>query len=125
MGIERVLLVLEQEGLLPEVDAAPQVFVCCEDAAREDEALQLVDALRALGLRAEHDLLGRSLRAQLRAASRAGARWAVLVGVATSKAGEVVVRDLRSGEQQVVPQEMVVRLVSQEERGCAHTGAGN
>lgn len=126
MGLERVLLVLEQEGLLPDVDTPPQVFVCCEGDSREDEALRLVDALRGAGLRAEHDLLGRALRAQLRAASRAGARWAVLVGVAGTAAGEVVLRDLRSGEQRVVRAEAVAGLVGREEgRGCAHTGAGS
>jgi histidyl-tRNA synthetase len=126
MGLERVLLVLEQEGLLPEVDASPRVFVCCEGEAWEDEALRVVDALRGAGLRAEGDLLDRSLRAQLRAASKAGARWAVLVGVPGTPAGEVILRDLRSGEQRVVRTEAVVGLVAREEEGgCARTGAGS
>jgi len=126
MGLERVLLVLEEEGLLPEVAAGVQVYVCSEGASGEEEALRLVDSLRAAGVAAEADLLGRSLRAQLRAASRAGARWAVLVGVAGVPPGQVVLRDLQAGQQQAVSAEDVVRWVRQgEEAGCGRTGAGS
>jgi histidyl-tRNA synthetase len=116
MGLERVLLVLEEEGLLPEVAAGVQVYVCSEGASGEEEALRLVDSLRAAGVAAEADLLGRSLRAQLRAASRSGAR----------PAGQVVLRDLQAGQQQAVSAEDVVRWVRQgEEAGCGRTGAGS
>jgi len=126
MGLERVLLVLEEEGLLPEVAAGVQVYVCSDGASGEEEALRLVDSLRAAGVAAEADLLGRSLRAQLRAASRSGARWAVLVGVAGVPPGQVVLRDLQAGQQQAVSAEDVVRWVRQgEEAGCGRTGAGS
>lgn len=125
MGLERVLMVLEEEGLVPELATGIQVYVCHDGPPWEDEALRLLDFLRGAGLRAEGDLLGRSLRAQLRAASRSGARWAVLVGVPEVPRGQVVLRDLQVGEQRLVPAEQLPRVLQEEEGGCGRTGAGS
>ncbi|MDR7394328.1 MAG: histidine--tRNA ligase [Armatimonadota bacterium] len=125
MGLERVLMVLEEEGLVPDLATGVQVYVCHDGPPWEEEALRLVDFLRGSGLRADRDLLGRSLRAQLRAASRSGARWAVLVGVAEVPSGYVVLRDLRAGEQRPVPADQLPRILVQEEGGCGRTGAAS
>ncbi|MDR7408055.1 MAG: histidine--tRNA ligase [Armatimonadota bacterium] len=125
MGLERVLMVLEEEGLVPDLATGVQVYVCHDGPPWEEEALRLVDFLRGSGLRADRDLLGRSLRAQLRAASRSGARWAVLVGVAEVPSGYVVLRDLRAGEQRPIPADQLPRILVQEEGGCGRTGAAS
>jgi len=125
MGLERVLMVLEEEGLVPDLATGVQVYVCHDGPPWEEEALRLVDFLRGSGLRADRDLLGRSLRAQLRAASRSGARWAVLVGVAEVPSGYVVLRDLRAGDQRPVPADQLPRILVQEEGECGRTGAAS
>ncbi|MDQ7800435.1 MAG: histidine--tRNA ligase [Armatimonadota bacterium] len=125
MGLERVLMVLEEEGLVPDLATGVQVYVCHDGPPWEEEALRLVDFLRGSGLRADRDLLGRSLRAQLRAASRSGARWAVLVGVAEVPSGYVVLRDLQAGEQRPVPADQLPRILVQEEGECGRTGAAS
>lgn len=125
MGLERVLMVLEEEGLLPDLATGVQVYVCHDGPRWEEEALRLVDFLRGSGLRADRDLLGRSLRAQLRAASRSGARWAVLVGVAEVPSGYVVLRDLSAGDQRPVPADQLPRVLAQEEGECGRTGAAS
>lgn len=123
MGLERVLLVLEEEGLVPDLPAGLRVFVCGDGAS--EEALRVADSLREAGVPTELDLVGRSLRAQLRAASRSGARWAVLVRVPDVPPGQVVLRDLHTGEQRTIPAEDVSRSLVQEEGGCARTGAAS
>lgn len=123
MGLERVLLVLEEEGLVPDLPASVRVFVCGEGAS--EEVLKVADSLRGAGVPTELDLVGRSLRAQLRAASRSGARWAVLVRVPDVPAGQVVLRNLHTGDQRAVPAEDVARWVVQEEGECARTGAAS
>ena len=125
MGLERVLLVLEQEGLVPEeLTVRPQAYVCHEGPAWQEEALRVLDLLRQAGLRAEGDLMDRSLRAQLRTAARSGARWAVLVGVPEAPAGHVVLRDLQRGEQRALLPDQLPGVL-QEESPCARTGAGS
>jgi histidyl-tRNA synthetase len=61
-----------------------------------------------------NDLLERSLRAQLKAADRAGARWVLIVGEEEAVRGVVAVRDLRSGRQDEVPTGDVVEVLSRE-----------
>lgn len=93
VGLERLLLALEQEGTAAS-DAVPcDVFVA---GSRLEAAFALATALRREGLGAEFDPLGRSLRAQLRHADRLGARFAVLLG----EPGEPAqLRDMRRQEQ--------------------------
>lgn len=114
MGLERVLLVLEEEGLIPDLAVGVRVYVCHDGPAGEEEALRVLDALRGAGLHADGDLSGRTLRAQLRAAARSGARWAVLVGLQDVPPGHVVVRDLRTGEQRPVPSDGLVGALREE-----------
>ncbi len=101
MGIERVLLVLEREGLLPEESWQVDVYVASSGNRAEQEAFALLDRLREEGFRAEGDLMGRSLSAQLRHAARIGATYAVILEEERLEREEAVVRDLRTGEQRL------------------------
>lgn len=99
-GIERVLFALEQTR--PEHQAAapaPVVLVLPLGAATRVSALQVAHELRASHCVATVDLSGRSLKAQLRGADRSGARLAVILGDDEMARGEVLLRDLRAGEQ--------------------------
>ena len=102
MGIERLLLVLEGEGLLPEVSWPVDVYVAARGERAQQEAFVLLDRLRQEGLRAEGDLMDRSLSAQLRHAARLGARYAVILEDEALERQQAIVRDLGRGEQKVV-----------------------
>ena len=93
-GIERILLAAGGEPAEP----APPVFVALEAGGSPRDAFRLVRALRAEGLRAEMEQAGRSLKGQLRHASRLHAPWVVIVGE-----GEARVRDMREGSERAVP----------------------
>jgi histidyl-tRNA synthetase len=107
-GIERLLMTLEAEGVDRELVArTPDVFVV--DTTGADEATALVDELRRAGLAAVRAYDARSMKAQMRAADRSGARWAVIVGPQELAAGEVTMRDLRADES-ATSQRRVARL---------------
>lgn len=78
-GIERALLSLEQAGRPPGDEPAPQIYVIARSDPERREARRLTMTLRCAGLRAEVDLLGRSMKAQLRAADAARCPLAVFV----------------------------------------------
>ena len=90
-GIERILLALDQPAEEPEID----VFVAAP-AVQGERAFALVRELRGAGMRAQLDLAGRSIKAQMKQADRLGARRAVIL----DEAGGAEVRDMQSGEQQ-------------------------
>ncbi|HEX6475191.1 MAG TPA: His/Gly/Thr/Pro-type tRNA ligase C-terminal domain-containing protein, partial [Candidatus Limnocylindria bacterium] len=67
--------------------------------------------LRDAGLRVRPDGSDRKLGRQLQSAAKAGANWAVIVGEELER-GNVVLRDLASGEQRDVALDEVATVVS-------------
>ena len=60
--------------------------------------------LRQQGFRVEFDLAGRRLNKQLAAASKLGARLAVIIGEEEQKTEEANLKDMETGEQRKVQQ---------------------
>ncbi len=110
LGIERILLACDAEGVFA-VDPPPlDAFVV--DSTGGEAARDLTFELRGAGLRADRAFDGRSLKSQMKAADRSGARVAVIVGTDELAAGTVSLRPLRGpGEQRRVPRAQVVESV--------------
>jgi histidyl-tRNA synthetase len=109
LGVERLLLACDAEGVFPAPDASVDVFVV--DTAGGAEAVLLTHQLRAAGVACDRAFDGRSMKAQFRAADRSGARLALVVGEREAAEQTVSVRDLRSGDQQTVDRADVVAHV--------------
>jgi histidyl-tRNA synthetase len=110
MGIERILLACDAEGVFA-VDPAPlDAFVV--DTTGGSAARDLTSALRAAGLSADRAFDDRSMKAQFKAADRSSARWVLIVGPDEAASGTVSLRPLRGeGDQQTVPVAEVVDAV--------------
>ena len=104
-GIERLLLACDAEGVLAVPAARVDAFVV-DPLGVADTAVLLAE-LRESGLAADRAYGGRSMKKQLGAADKAGARWAVIVGADEARRGMVAVRDLVSGEQSEVRREII------------------
>ena len=102
IGIDRVMLALEAERELPEYAPLDAYVVPTEDAMRK-YAFAIVSKMRAKGLRADVDLMRRSMSKNLKYASSMGARYAVIVGKDEMAKRSVTLRDMKSGEQTLVP----------------------
>jgi histidyl-tRNA synthetase len=101
LGLERVLIALEkEEAALPEPEAGVFLVAIGEEARREARAL--VRALREEGLIAEAAYEDRPLKAQLKMADRAGARYAAIIGERELADGVVTLRRLSDGSQETV-----------------------
>jgi histidyl-tRNA synthetase len=107
MGIERVLMLLEQleeeECLLTVEEEAPEVFVACLHKGLATHAFSLVDAFRKAGLRADMDHQLRSLKAQFKYADKLGARYMAVLGDEELDRGVVKLRDMNTKEEWEVP----------------------
>jgi histidyl-tRNA synthetase len=102
IGIERVLLALEAAGVEIPQTGATEVFVATVGEVPASEALRIVMDLRAAGIAAEKDYLGRSLKAQLKFADKKKARFLVILGDEELKRKVVTVRDMAEGTQEEV-----------------------
>jgi histidyl-tRNA synthetase len=103
MGLERVLLALEDEGIEPPSEPPLDVFVVALGERGRSTGGALVRTLRAAGVSADAAYEERPLKAQLRMADRAGARFAAIVGDAEVDAGTVTLRRLSDGTQDSIP----------------------
>ena len=116
IGIERLLLAREAEGITSElVKRTLDVFVV--DTTGEDAATVLVDELRRAGYAVARAYDQRSMKAQMKAADKSGARLALLVGPKEHAAGEVTIRDLRSedleqSQRSVARSEIVIAIAA-------------
>jgi histidyl-tRNA synthetase len=99
MGLERVKLALEDEGVAQPEEPPLQAFVVSVGAAGRARAAEVLRALREAGASAASGFDDRPLGAQMKAADRAGARFAVIVGEREAGAGTVTLRRLSDGEQ--------------------------
>ena len=97
-GIERVLLACDAEGVFG--GAEPEVAVFVVDTAGGDAARDLCAELRRAGLSAERAFDGRSMKSQMKAADRAGARFVVIVGSDEQAAGTVTIREMAGDRTQ-------------------------
>lgn len=111
MGVERLLLVLEKEGVaLPEAPG-PDVFLATAgvDAGR---ALALADRLRAAGLAVDVDLMSRGLRAQMKQADRLGAGFVLLLGADEIQRGSAVLREMATGAQEDIALDRIAEVLA-------------
>jgi histidyl-tRNA synthetase len=99
IGLERVLIACDGEGVLGADGDTCDVFVV--DLVGSVDAGVVLQELREVGLRAERTYGGRSIKKQLSAADRSGARFAVILGRDEAERGMVRVKDLRAADDQI------------------------
>ncbi|KLU66457.1 histidine--tRNA ligase [Desulfosporosinus acididurans] len=116
MGLERVLAALQVQGKFP--DPKPKLFamlIALGDKA-QNEGFTMMNALRGKGVPVRMDLLGRSLKAQLKAANREGAEFALILGEEELERQVLLLRDLNSGEQTEVPLSKAIEVIYMKHR---------
>ena len=104
LGLERLLLILEKQGIELPVDSQMDVYIAVLGEGANSKALELVQALRQQGLTAERDYLGRKIKAQFKSADSFKARTVITLGESEVESGQVTIKNNASR------QEMTVRL---------------
>jgi len=107
-GLERIILTMKEQGA--QVPSLPQPEVMIIHLGKEPKgvALQIANDLRLAGIRAEVSFGERRLRSQLRQADRTGAPYTLIIGEEELRDGQVAVKDMVSGEQQLIPSESLL-----------------
>jgi len=107
LGVDRILLACDAEEVFPAPELTMDAFVV--DLVGGEAARDITHELRGAGVSADRRFGGGSMKAQMKAADRSGARFAVLVGSDELAAGEVTVRDLRgdAGQRRVAREKLI------------------
>ncbi len=116
-GLERVLLALEKQDLLPEMDNKTDAFVVALGEEAQGAAFKLLTQLRQAGLKASMDYAGRSMKAQMKQANKANARFALIIGEDEVKEACVQLKDMAKSEQEKVSFDNIIEKLCAEVKG--------
>jgi histidyl-tRNA synthetase len=80
LGMERLLLVLENTGYKIEKPVRYDLYIASMGPEAEEKAFLLANGLRKMGAKVEIDHIGRSVKAQLKYADKVGASYVLVLG---------------------------------------------
>ena len=112
MGLERVLMLLDGEGIEIPKPTWYDVFVTYM-GGNGQHAFTLVQQLRQAGIKADMDHCGRSLKAQFKYANKTGAPLTAVIGDEEAANGTVKIKRMSDGEEKTVPTEKAVETITE------------
>lgn len=114
IGIERVLLLLEEQQNKLNVPNPPPLYLILPlEPAQQMTGLLLADQLRAENLCVDVLLESASIKSMMKTANKMGARAALILGPEEQAEGMVAVKNMITGSQEKVPQRSLVALLKQ------------
>ena len=99
MGLERVIMVMDAQNAEYEPAKGCDLFIAGTDEVSSMYAMGLVRQLREYGFWAECDIVGRSLKAQMKYADKIGANFSMVIGENEIQAGKAELKNMKTGEK--------------------------
>ena len=101
LGMERLLLLLENTGYQMEKPVRYDLYIASMGEAAEEQAFLLATALRKRGVKVEIDHIGRSVKAQIKYADKVGARYVLVLGEDELTKNEGKLKRMSDGEETI------------------------
>ncbi|NLN65264.1 MAG: histidine--tRNA ligase [Clostridiaceae bacterium] len=98
LGIERLLLQMDSQGIVIPQPDPPDVFIGVIGDRAEQFSESLALKLRTAGITCHKDIMGRSVKAQMKYANKLNARFAVILGDSEVESGKVELKNMVTGE---------------------------
>ena len=102
LGLERLLLVLDKQGIELPVEESLDVYIAVLGSGVNGKALELVQAIRYQGFKAERDYLGRKIKAHFKSADTFKAKTVITLGESEVESGQVNVKNNSTREEVTV-----------------------
>lgn len=102
LGLERLLLVLDKQSIELPVEESLDVYIAVLGSGANGKALELVQAIRYQGFKAERDYLGRKIKAQFKSADTFKAKTVITLGESEVESGQVNVKNNATREEVTV-----------------------
>lgn len=108
IGIERLLMVMESQGIeIPKAEAI-DVYIATIGERAQKYAQKLVYEIRQAGFSAETDLMGKSVKAQMKYADKLGATYSVVLGDNEVESNKAVLKNMKTGETKDISLETLI-----------------
>ncbi|MDP3791995.1 MAG: histidine--tRNA ligase [Candidatus Omnitrophota bacterium] len=110
LGVDRMMIVLKEAAAKKELN----VFIATIGEAAHSKAFELLNDLRKDGVSCDMDFEGKSLKAQMRAADGAGAKFVLIVGEDEIAKGEAALRNMNTKEQTAVKFDEIITTIKEK-----------
>jgi len=98
LGVDRILLAAEAEGILVANQFASDLFIIPLGLPAKEKALSVAQDLRQSGLKVEIAFGDRALKGAMKAADKSGSAFAIVLGETELSSGSVELKRMRDGE---------------------------
>lgn len=112
-GLERIILNLKNEKSYIPTLPKPDVFIAYPEEEAKIEAVKLAAELRKAGIALVMATGDKSLRGQMRQANALNIAYALILGEQEISKHNVMLRDMRSGEQKTIPLAQVATFLKE------------
>ncbi len=116
-GIERLLLTLENTKGVPETPSKIDVYIGYMGTEEHKKAMDLTYKLREQHIRCATDLVGKSVRAQMKYANKVQAKYACIIGEEEMKTQNVSIKNMDTGEQHEIAMEEIALYIRSQQGG--------
>jgi histidyl-tRNA synthetase len=115
IGLERVLMAMQEQGVEFPLEKRNMIYIATASSDQsgdlDREAVRLLLEFREADIPVEKDLVGRSLKSQMKQAGRIGASYVIIFGSEELQSGTVLVRDMNKGEQFSISRDRIVEYL--------------
>ena len=117
VGMERLLLTLKEQGLLPPAEETKPVYIAALGENAKKEAFVLQHAFRSQYIPCEIDVMDKSMKGQMKYANKIGAAYTLILGDDELAQGKVQVRNMETKEQELIALNSVVEYIKTHTEG--------
>ena len=97
MGLERLIMILENLNMYLGEPETPTIYIAPTSEAEAEAAFSVVGELRKKGVSAECDIMGRSLKAQMKYAGKRGYAFVAVMGADEINSGKIKIKRMSDG----------------------------
>ncbi len=99
MGMERLLLLMQAQGIEFPPEAKCDLYIASMGENATLKAAQIASDIRGNGMHAQFDIVGRSVKAQMKYANKIGAAYTVVLGDSEIESGKAKLKNMADGEE--------------------------
>jgi len=99
MGITRLILAIKQAGIEIKDETHPVIYIAPMGDEAKIKAISMTEQLRKRGIYAECDVVGRSLKAQMKYADKINAKYTIVIGGNELETGKASLRNMAESSQ--------------------------
>jgi len=113
-GVERIANLMKQRQKKAPTETTQSVFVAQVGELAKKKSLKLLEDCRRVNLPVGHTLHKNSLSSQLRVADQQNATYVLILGQKEALENKVIIREMKTGKQSIVPLESAAKEVKKK-----------